>query len=311
MEKQCADCNKILPLSSFEINESYIRNQCKVCRYNRAKEVRERRKIKNQNTDIIKKYKTCIACKKQKSVTEFNRLAVANDGLCNYCRDCFKERRKPKVRDVEDTIVQAKSKTCLKCFIEKSINEFHSTNKSKDGHFHTCKTCWKPKEWNKEKQKASEKKYVTKNPEKIKEKNRLQSQKINRRLRNSLNKRIMSALLLFSKRKEKNTMAYTGCDMEFLKKWFEFLFTDDMSWNNYGSWHIDHVIPCASFDLINEEAIQKCFNWKNLRPCWSKENMEKSSHIVSEAIENQEKNVKQFMVISLPNQPGDRVGGAE
>ena len=106
-------------------------------------------------------------------------------------------------------------------------------------------------------------------------------------------------------------MAYTGCDMEFLKKWFEFLFTDDMSWNNYGSWHIDHVIPCASFDLINEEAIQKCFNWKNLRPCWSKENMEKSSHIVSEAIENQEKNVKQFMVISLPNQPGDRVGGAD
>lgn len=37
-----------------------------------------------------------------------------------------------------------------------------------------------------------------------------------------------------------------------------------MNWDNYGSWHIDHIIPCSSWDLSNEDDIYKCFNYLNL-----------------------------------------------
>ena len=48
-----------------------------------------------------------------------------------------------------------------------------------------------------------------------------------------------------------------------------------MSWDNYGDWHIDHIIPCAAFDLTDIEQQKKCFNYKNLQPLWAEENLKK------------------------------------
>ena len=51
-----------------------------------------------------------------------------------------------------------------------------------------------------------------------------------------------------------------------------------MSWDNYGrdGWHVDHIRPCASCDLNDEEQQLVCFNWRNLRPMWAAENISKS-----------------------------------
>jgi len=62
--------------------------------------------------------------------------------------------------------------------------------------------------------------------------------------------------------KSVKTHELLGCDSQFLKNWLEYQFDSKMSWDNYGEyWHIDHVIPCDSFELNNEE-LKKCFNWK-------------------------------------------------
>jgi hypothetical protein len=48
-----------------------------------------------------------------------------------------------------------------------------------------------------------------------------------------------------------------------------------MTWENHGSWHIDHRIPICSFDLKEEEEQKKCFHYTNLQPLWAAENLSK------------------------------------
>ena len=271
-KKDCNKCKKNLELAYFDFSKpGILRNKCKVCRYEEKKERLNERKeetIKNQLTIIDK---ICIQCEKSKPISNFTKLITNKDGFCSYCKECVKINRNNKnITCFED---DTKSyRTCKECEKEKFITEFR---KSKDGHYFTCNNCWPEPEWNKEKQKISEKKYVENNKEKIKEKWRVQGKKINRRIRNSINKRIRS--FLFSKKKK--SLEYTGCSIDFLKKWFEFNFEENMNWENYGKWHIDHIIPCNNFDFNNQEHINTCFNWKNLRPCWGLENIVKGDKI--------------------------------
>ena len=58
------------------------------------------------------------------------------------------------------------------------------------------------------------------------------------------------------KRKNEPTLEYLGISSGEYKKWIEYQFDDVMTWDNYGSyWHMDHVVPCNSFNLENEEEI--------------------------------------------------------
>ena len=49
---------------------------------------------------------------------------------------------------------------------------------------------------------------------------------------------------------------------------------------NYGYvWQIDHCLPTASFNLLNENDWEKCFNWIKLKPMYSTENNSKKANI--------------------------------
>jgi hypothetical protein len=75
------------------------------------------------------------------------------------------------------------------------------------------------------------------------------------------------------------TKELIGCSIDKLKKHLEKQFTKEMSWNNYGLWEIDHIRPCASFDLSKESEQKKCFHYTNLQPLWAKENRQKQGKI--------------------------------
>ena len=70
-----------------------------------------------------------------------------------------------------------------------------------------------------------------------------------------------------------------GCSLEKAKAHLESTWVEGMCWANHGlyGWHIDHIRPCASFNLKNEEELLACFNYKNLQALWAKDNLNKSS----------------------------------
>ena len=72
-------------------------------------------------------------------------------------------------------------------------------------------------------------------------------------LRNRINKSIKSG----GYKKQSETFEVLGCSWEFFKSHIESSFTEEMTWDNHGEWHIDHILPCASFNLINEEEQKK------------------------------------------------------
>ena len=67
----------------------------------------------------------------------------------------------------------------------------------------------------------------------------------------------------------------TDTDGDLIPDVHETLFEEWMNWENMGEWHVDHVRPCASFDLSDPQQQSVCFNWRNLQPLNGNENYEK------------------------------------
>jgi hypothetical protein len=78
--------------------------------------------------------------------------------------------------------------------------------------------------------------------------------------------------------KDTRTFEAIGCSIAHFRKWIEDMFQDGMSWDNYGEWEIDHVRPCASFDLTDRSQFLECFNYRNTRPMWRADNRRKWSN---------------------------------
>jgi hypothetical protein len=95
------------------------------------------------------------------------------------------------------------------------------------------------------------------------------------RITNNLRHRIY--LTIKKNYKSKKTLELLGCSIEKLKKHLESKFIKGMSWANYGKWHLDHIKPCAKFDLSKPSEQHKCFNYINLQPLWAEENLRKSN----------------------------------
>lgn len=127
------------------------------------------------------------------------------------------------------------------------------------------------------------KKYYQKNKSKILKKSAEYKRKRaandpNFRILNSLRCRLRHALK--SAAKKERTLDLLGCSTQFLKNHLESQFQKGMTWENYGEWYIDHITPCASFNLDITKERKKCFNYSNLQPLWAQDNLKKSNKIL-------------------------------
>ena len=159
-------------------------------------------------------------------------------------------------------------KKCCSCKEWRSLNEYNKDKKHWDKLRVDCKICLI--KWRKENRNNISKKYVI-----YEKKRKLIDPEF--KLLKILRSRLGS--LFNDKRIKKNntTVELTGCSISFLKGYLEGKFKDGMTWENHGEWHIDHIKPCASYNLLNEKEQIKCFHYTNLQPLWRYENLSKGS----------------------------------
>lgn len=107
------------------------------------------------------------------------------------------------------------------------------------------------------------------------------------RILNALRCRLSSAVRRLGAKKCRRTAELLGCSIEDLKEHLKSQFAPGMDWSNFGRkkgiqcWEIDHIIPCASFDLTDPEQQKRCFHFTNLQPLWATENRKKSAKVDS------------------------------
>ena len=119
----------------------------------------------------------------------------------------------------------------------------------------------------------------------IKHRKKLTQKYLNRR-RTDPNFKILTILrgrikdVLKGHSKSDSTINILGCTIEELWIYLESKFTEGMTRQNHGKWHVDHIIPCASFDLTKPEQQVKCFHYTNLQPLWALDNLKKGKSVV-------------------------------
>ena len=86
-------------------------------------------------------------------------------------------------------------------------------------------------------------------------------------------------LAMRGKLKSAKTEELIGCTFEEFRVHIEKQFHDKMTWDNYGEWHVDHIIPCAVFDLLQPTQQLLCFHYSNLQPLWGEENLSKNNSV--------------------------------
>lgn len=78
-------------------------------------------------------------------------------------------------------------------------------------------------------------------------------------------------------RKLSKYQRYVGCTPEFLRGYLEARFKQGMTWNNYGQWHVDHIIPLSGFNFeAHPGEMFIASHYTNLQPLWAEENQRKN-----------------------------------
>jgi len=210
------------------------------------------------------------------------------------------------------------NKTCTKCNISKDINDFRSNSKASDGHSTWCKSCFKQYDINNKKIISKRKSlYYISNKNIINEKhnswyhnNKLLNSKrahnyylknknhilelttsytrnkrktdSNFRIIDNIRRRINSALKNNSK--SNRTINLLGASIKKVKNHLQQTAINndykDFDIDNYSGreYHIDHVIPCAAFNLKCSYHQRLCFNYTNLQILTKEKNLKKSDN---------------------------------
>jgi hypothetical protein len=198
--------------------------------------------------------KVCGVCGIKKQIKDF---AKQKNQPSFRCKQCLSEYNKRYYKKNQEKIKQ-------------QAKDFRDNNPE-------YMTIWRRN--NIEKVKKQKLSWVQKNRININKKER-HKRKINPAYKIKKNLRRRVNQVIKKQNKSKSTMDLIGCSIYELLKHIENQFTTGMTWDNYGKWHIDHIKPCASFDLTKKKQQEICFHYTNLQPLWEVDNIRKGDKIL-------------------------------
>lgn len=281
--KWCADCKGFSPVDQFDYDTSLARHDafCRAHETQRAvyaaspegkaeaaywTKVNEKRKAKlaaghtpkprkhscHQLVDGVM-HKTCTACEKLLPLDGFKKHGRHLKSQCKEC--CAAKDKAYREGEARERLCQTKRR-------------YYRQNATALGAKNRARRKARPDEY-----RRSSREYMR----------RRTREDIGFRILTRLRARCRSALKGRGTKAD-HTIALMGCTLRQLKAHLESLWLPGMTWENWGShrdggtttWQIDHVRPCASFDLTDPEEQRKCFHWSNLQPLWAADNLAKS-----------------------------------
>lgn len=279
--KICSNCgkNKEIGYFYFRKDSRKYHNQCGICCSHKKDLVKyefrkQQRLISLEEVkQLVKRgQKRCRKCNIIKFLEEIRSDFRSSSKIYAICYEC--DNRKERYRKNPE---RGKNQATLW--------RINNKNRAKE----TAKNYYK---LNREKLRIKARKYY---------KNRLLTD-VNFKIQCSLRAFLKSSFKRINSRKVHKTIEYFGCTLIQLKAHLESLFIPGMTWKNRGlgillgndgkpiydsnnntipikAWQIDHIIPCASFDLSDIEQQKKCFHYSNLQPLWAEDNFKKSDYM--------------------------------
>lgn len=200
--------------------------------------------------------KRCCTCGQHKAFGMFPKSRGEKDGLKKRCKECNnRANREFRIRNPESAAA--------------SSRKWASKNPRK---VEAKKRRWAEK--NPGRHAELVKRWEENNPERIAVLKRAYVTRPDVRLRRTIRERIRQ---MVRGRKSRKTLEVLGYSMEELRTHLERQFTDGMTWDNFGKWHVDHIIPVATFSIETEDCPDMKAAWAltNLRPLWAEENRRK------------------------------------
>jgi len=263
------------------------------------------------------KRKVCSKCGIEKGLCEYHKFKYSKDGVKGICKVCisiinkisenrikrnktnriWRENNKEKVKVYKSKEYEKNKELILLRNKEWRLKNSDRYKEISDTYREKNKEILKNKkneyrEKNRDKLLELTKKWVHENYEKYLEKKRqynkseigLEKKRNNYHKNKEKNNHIIAwrgVLINTIKRlntsKENKTNELLGYSALQLKEHIEKQFTDGMSWDNWGKWHIDHIKPVSSFDKSEKMSIINSLD--NLQPLWAQDNLKKSNKL--------------------------------
>lgn len=273
--KQCTKCEKLLPFTDFhkfKHSKDGYKSQCKECLKESNKIYREKnkdkisnrqKKYREENGEVVLERKRKYYYDNREEISEKNKLyREQNKEKISKRRKKYREENKEIIRERKrkyyyenrEKILEKKRKWREENpnYMKEYMKEYIKDNEE----FHIKRTEYRKSRSGMDNKNKWMKLDKEKNPHRY----------AWRTLLNNTIKRMNT-------KKTESTIDMLGYSSDELKKHLESLFEDGMSWDNYGEWHIDHIIPVAYFDPDTEVSIVNSLD--NLQPLWAEENLSK------------------------------------
>jgi len=212
---------------------------------------------------------SCSTCKREKPTGQFHRSKTIARGYAHACKECLRQKN----------VAMIATRT------PEQAEEYRAERRA-DYHANKQRRQERHKQWLADPKNAERALIKARQYKKTKRKE-INAQKRERYANDPSKKvealcrsRIVYVLNGVAK-KSAPTLELIGCTFEQFRQHIEAQFLPGMTWANVGresgTWQLDHIEPCCSFDLCDPAQQKQAFHYSNLQPLWYDDHKRKSA----------------------------------